>query len=99
MNDSNAANLDKSQRLAQDLDREKDDVQYRCPQCHGDNLDVQISTWARLNQNPEDPHDFSTDADDAQFGDHEWDGASMMQCRDCGHCDEAHKFGPFEAQP
>lgn len=58
---------------------------WRCPKCHSDNLDIEIVTWARLNQNPGCPDDFSTDADDGQNGDHEWDGDSGMQCRDCGH--------------
>lgn len=71
------------------IERDPDIASYVCPECFGDNMDIQITTWARLNQTAD---GVETDVMDAQFGDHEWDNTSSMQCRDCGHCDESGKF-------
>lgn len=71
------------------IERDPDIASYVCPICFGDNMDVHIETWARLNQTED---GVETDVMDAQFGDHEWDNKSRMQCRDCGHCDESGKF-------
>ena len=68
------------------------DLGWTCPECGSDSLDVNISTWARLEQSEAGPDYVSTDTATAQFQDHEWDGNSPMQCRDCGHCDRSDKF-------
>ncbi len=71
-------------------------MSWKCPKCGENDLDVQISTWARLAQDGE---EISTDADDAQNGDHEWDEKSLMQCRDCGHCEASKAFGVEGTEP
>lgn len=71
-------------------------VRYACPECKGDVMDVQIITWALLEQEDEDGG-FSTITDEAQFQDHEWDENSLMQCRGCGYCAKAIAFHAKEA--
>ncbi len=72
------------------------DERYACPNCDGDALDVQITTWARLTQGAysafDDDPGLETDTTEAQFQDHEWDGDSLMQCRECGHVAKSCEF-------
>ncbi len=76
---------------------------YACPSCHGDALDVQITTWARLTQNRysafDDDPGLETDTSEAQFQDHEWDEGSLMQCRECGHVEKASAFQVTDESP
>jgi hypothetical protein len=66
---------------------------WRCPRCGSVELDVSIRTWARLEQTLDQEENlFSTLADEAQDGDHEWDADSQMKCRECAHCEEARGF-------
>ncbi len=74
---------------ARAIERDPDIAAYVCPQCFGDDMDVSIETWARVIQHED---GVQTDVNDSQFGDHEWDEKSNMQCRYCGHCDESGKF-------
>lgn len=75
---------------------------WRCPKCKSDDLDVQINTWARLDQAQlqDGSSDFSTNANEGQVNDHEWDRDSGMQCRDCGHTATVIEFEAdiFECQ-
>jgi Zn finger protein HypA/HybF involved in hydrogenase expression len=63
---------------------------WQCPKCESKNLDVEISTMARLNQHGAD--DFETATDEAEDQSHEWGDTSLMQCRDCGHSATAKEF-------
>jgi len=66
---------------------------YRCPQCGSECLDVQIVTWAGLQQyRPDREWQIETDATEAQDGSHEWNGQSPMICRGCGHLGNAGTF-------
>jgi len=57
-------------------------MMYKCPDCDSTELDVTITTMARLVQDEDGPQ---TLADEAQWGgDHEWNGDSIMICRECG---------------
>jgi hypothetical protein len=56
---------------------------WNCPKCSSDNLDVAITTWAKLRQGPGD--EFCTDPTGSKRGDQEWNEMSAMLCRDCGN--------------
>lgn len=60
-------------------------MSYQCPKCRGMNLNVTITTQAKLIQYE---GNFETEAD----GDHEWDDTNNMTCGDCSHCDAAAAF-------
>lgn len=68
---------------------------YRCPKCKDDNLEVQITTWARFTQDED--GEFSTDPNAAECCDHEWDERSQMRCRDCDHYGTAGEFEVADA--
>lgn len=70
-----------------------DDVTWQCPKCGGTELEVRISTWAKLEQTLDEPSNmFQTLADECSNGDHEWDEKSDMQCRDCSYCGKSRRF-------
>jgi len=62
---------------------------FECPKCGSDNIEVQISTWAKLIQSDD---NVETDAYDSHNGDHEWDGDSQMYCCECDHRGKASTF-------
>lgn len=71
-------------------------MRYHCPKCGSRNLDVCISTWARLVEH--DDH-LETDLDEAMSHDHEWDGDSAMLCRECSHSGKASDFKCYPMTP
>lgn len=61
-------------------------AKYCCPQCgETDKLSVNILTSAKLTQYE---GNFETDPN----GDHEWDGDSLMTCKDCSYCNASRQF-------
>ena len=56
-----------------------EDMDYRCPECNGTNLEVAITTTAKLIQYG--PGEYQTEI----TGDHEWGDDSFMLCVDCRH--------------
>jgi predicted RNA-binding Zn-ribbon protein involved in translation (DUF1610 family) len=65
-------------------------MRYRCPECGSTTaLDVSVSTWARLVDHM---GHLETDADLAEFHDHEWGENSVMRCAACDHQDIAERF-------
>ena len=67
-------------------------ARYRCPDCGGTDLEVDVTCRAKLLQNA--PHKFETSVDEAEDGSHEWGPESMMFCmnEDCGRQGIADEF-------
>ncbi len=60
-------------------------MNWKCPNCGSDRLSVMVTVSADLIQNGE---NFETDA----AGDHEWDGDSLMTCKECSYCNASRQF-------
>jgi len=66
---------------------------WRCPECGSWDLDVAITTDAKLIQTPDqEENEFQTVVEDSLMGDHEWSCESGMVCRECGHTGKVRKF-------
>lgn len=59
---------------------------YKCPNCKGMSLTLDIISRAKMYQSPS--GDISTEI----VGDHEWDDKSVMDCDACGHCGDVVEF-------
>lgn len=63
---------------------------FKCPTCGGDDVQVSITTWARMITNTR--GEIETDTEDADDNSHDWDGKSMMKCLLCCHMAPADEF-------
>jgi hypothetical protein len=71
---------------------------YKCPKCGSyDEIDIQVSVWARLIQHGED--DFETDTDESDDGSHDWDGMSGARCAACSESGDLCGFETEDAPP
>lgn len=61
-------------------------MSWTCPKCQSQDLSVIVMTTANLIQHND--QNFETEVD----GDHEWDGSSLMTCRNCCYSDSARDF-------
>lgn len=66
---------------------------WKCPDCGGDDLEVDITCRAKLIQD-DDGENFQTDVDEALDGSHEWGENSNMSCmnEECGRQGIADEF-------
>lgn len=63
---------------------------YACPTCKADDrLDVQVQTWARLIQEPD---NIGTDTDAADDHHQEWNDSNYMKCCACNFFGLAREF-------
>lgn len=68
-----------------DLTLEEEGPAWACPQCGSKNLSVMVTVSANLTQSGD---NFETDPN----GDHEWDGDSLMTCRECQYTAASRQF-------
>ena len=68
-----------------DLTLEEEGPAWVCPQCGSKKLSVVVTVSADLTQSGD---NFETDPN----GDHEWDGDSLMTCRECQHTAASRQF-------
>ena len=64
---------------------EEEGPAWACPQCGGKKLSVMVTVSADLTQSGD---NFETDPN----GDHEWDGDSLMTCRECQYVAASRQF-------
>lgn len=64
---------------------EEEGPAWACPQCGSKNLSVMVTVSANLTQSGD---NFETDPN----GDHEWDGDSLMTCRECQYTAASRQF-------
>lgn len=67
------------------LEEEEEGPAWACPQCGSKNLSVMVTVSANLTQSGD---NYETDPN----GDHEWDGDSLMTCRECQHTAASRQF-------
>ena len=60
-------------------------MNWKCPNCGSKKLSVMVTVSADLTQSAD---NYETDPN----GDHEWDGDSLMTCKDCSYCSASRQF-------
>ncbi|MCG9575481.1 hypothetical protein L1D14_04440 [Vibrio tubiashii] len=61
-------------------------MKYACPECHTEDVTVQVSAFVPLIQTN---GTTTIDADDAEL---DWDSCSSMMCTECSHTGYASQF-------
>lgn len=70
----------------------RENWEMECPQCHDDSQ-IDVTAWIDVRLTPD-----GTDADEANSGDHEWDGGSPCCCVACGFSGRVSDFAVKEAE-